>query len=301
MVSFADLNWFENKQVRQASWTPQTSRAGDPFIVARVANENFHGLAGTDALHTDYAAITIYLQDMPSRRLWRDGRRIPCPPSTKGMVDIFDRRYRWWVEPPRAFDCAELFVPMSMLDDLAEDGEAPRIQVLRAAENMGSTDQLLYHLALALVPALDHQTETSSLFADHVASALLLHLAQRYGGFDVCALSRRGGLAPWQERRAKDYIAENLHGKFDVAELAAMCGLSPSHFRYAFRQTIGAPPHQWLLEQRIEKAKDLLVNTTASLREVGLETGFPDQSHFTRVFSQRVKASPAAWRKAHHS
>jgi AraC family transcriptional regulator len=86
-----------------------------------------------------------------------------------------------------------------------------------------------------------------------------------------------------------------------VAELAAMCGLSPSHFRYAFRQTIGAPPHQWLLEQRIEKAKDLLVNTTASLCEIGLETGFPDQSHFTRVFSQRVKTSPAAWRKAHLS
>jgi transcriptional regulator GlxA family with amidase domain len=83
-----------------------------------------------------------------------------------------------------------------------------------------------------------------------------------------------------------------------VAELAAICGLSASHFRYAFRKTIGAPPHQWLLKKRIEKAKDLLVNTTASLREISLETGFPDQSHFTRVFSQLEETSPAVWRKA---
>jgi len=53
-----------------------------------------------------------------------------------------------------------------------------------------------------------------------------------------------------------------------------------------------------LVTQRIERAKQLLLNTNQSLCEIALAAGFADQSHFTRVFSQRIKASPAAWRRA---
>jgi AraC family transcriptional regulator len=48
----------------------------------------------------------------------------------------------------------------------------------------------------------------------------------------------------------------------------------------------------------VERAKQLLLNTDQSLCEIALTTGFADQSHFTRVFSERIKASPAAWRRA---
>jgi AraC family transcriptional regulator len=83
-----------------------------------------------------------------------------------------------------------------------------------------------------------------------------------------------------------------------LPELASACRLSPSHFSKAFRHTVGCPPHQWLLTQRVERAKHLILNTSQSLSEIALTTGFADQSHLTRVFSQRVKASPAAWRRS---
>jgi AraC family transcriptional regulator len=51
-------------------------------------------------------------------------------------------------------------------------------------------------------------------------------------------------------------------------------------------------------EEADREGEGSLVNTTASLREISLETGFPDQSHFTRVFSQLEETSPAVWRKA---
>jgi transcriptional regulator GlxA family with amidase domain len=105
-------------------------------------------------------------------------------------------------------------------------------------------------------------------------------------------------LAPWQERRAKELLMADLSGDLSLPDLAHACCLSTSHFSHAFRQTIGCPPHQWLLAQRVERAKQLILNTRQPLSEIALATGFADQSHFTRVFTQRVKASPAAWRRA---
>jgi AraC-like DNA-binding protein len=99
-------------------------------------------------------------------------------------------------------------------------------------------------------------------------------------------------------RRAKDLLCADLSANLGLAELAGACRLSVSRFSQAFRQTVGCPPHQWLMMQRVERAKELILNTDQSLSEIALAIGFADQSHFTRVFSQRVEVSPAAWRRA---
>jgi len=123
-------------------------------------------------------------------------------------------------------------------------------------------------------------------------------VARAYGSLRVNPSTGRGGLAPWQERRAKEMLAADMSGCLTLPDLASACRLSCSHFSQAFRQTVGCPPHQWLMTQRVERAKNLMLNTDQALSEIALVTGFADQSHFTRVFSQRVGKSPAAWRRA---
>ena len=107
----------------------------------------------------------------------------------------------------------------------------------------------------------------------------------------------RGGLAPWQERRAKELINANLDGKLPLSQLAEECGLSARHFARAFRQSIGVPPHRWLLSRRVERAKDLLRDRALPLAEVALACGFSDQSHFTWMFTALVGLSPGLWRR----
>ena len=92
-------------------------------------------------------------------------------------------------------------------------------------------------------------------------------------------------------------LVSRLDEPISLAELARACKLSPSHFARAFRQTTGQPPHRWLMEQRIEKAKQLLVDSTLSLAQIAWTCGFADQSHFTRVFAQLVQSSPGQWRR----
>src|SRR5262245_46768318 len=108
---------------------------------------------------------------------------------------------------------------------------------------------------------------------------LMAHPAPR-----ISLKPKSGGLAPWQARRALQLMSSDLSGRLRLREAASACRRSVGHFSYAFRQTVGSSPHQWLLARRIE----LLLNTDHRLSEIALATGFADQSHFTRVFSRRM-------------
>jgi transcriptional regulator GlxA family with amidase domain len=95
----------------------------------------------------------------------------------------------------------------------------------------------------------------------------------------------------------KREICSRLDQAVPLAELARAVNVSPGHFVRAFKQSTGQPPHRWLVEQRIEKARQLLVNTSLSLAEIALACGFSDQSHFARAFSRAMHTSPSAWRR----
>jgi len=92
-------------------------------------------------------------------------------------------------------------------------------------------------------------------------------------------------------------IARDLSRPLRLAEFARACGLSKGHFSAAFRNTFGRPPHQWLLLQRLERAKLLIATTNHALSVIAIEIGFADQSHLTRIFSRHIGLSPAAWRR----
>ena len=128
--------------------------------------------------------------------------------------------------------------------------------------------------------------------------AVGVHVAQTYGGMRPVARPARGGLAPWQERRAKEVLSANLDGGVPLKEVARECRLSVSHFSRAFRRTMGVAPHNWLVTRRIEVAKEKLRYSRLSLSDVALACGFADQSHLTRVFTGMVGVSPGAWRRA---
>ena len=107
----------------------------------------------------------------------------------------------------------------------------------------------------------------------------------------------RGGLASWQERRAREVIHANIRSGVALKEVARECGISVGHFSHAFRRTVGVAPHKWLIEQRVLLSKEKLRDDGLSLSDVATECGFSDQSHLTRVFRQAVGVSPGAWRR----
>ena len=103
----------------------------------------------------------------------------------------------------------------------------------------------------------------------------------------------RGGLSPAVTRRVCAYIEGHLDEKIRLEGLAALTGLSTDHFARAFHQSVGAPPHTYLLRRRLEHVEHMLRETHAPLSEIALATGFSDQSHLARHFRRWAGVSPS--------
>jgi AraC family transcriptional regulator len=270
---------------------------GDDFTVTHIMRKGA-GLGMTDlaAKRESYVAC-VHLEKLDSYDIWCDGEQETPRAIEAGAMHINDMRQAWRADIRSPFEVVNFCVPQSAFDEITcEEGSAP-LSELHCPIGLARTDIVLKNFAQGLLPALAKPDQANRLFADHAARAITAHLAKTYGTIQLRPKYGRGGLAPWQERRAKEMLRANLSGDLGLPELASACRLSSGHFSRAFKQTVGCPPHQWLLHQRVERAKELILNTDEPLCAIALDTGFADQSHFTWVFSQHVKASPAAWRR----
>ena len=108
----------------------------------------------------------------------------------------------------------------------------------------------------------------------------------------------RGGLPPVVTQRICEYMESHLDQKIGLDALASMAGLSTHHFARAFHQSVGMPPHSYLLGRRLERAERMLRETSLPLAEIAGATGFSDQSHLARHFRRRTGMPPslARWR-----
>ena len=106
----------------------------------------------------------------------------------------------------------------------------------------------------------------------------------------------KGGLAPWQRRWLLEILADSK-GQSELGMLARGCGLSTGHFARCFKKSFGMPVHRYIVKQRIEVAKALLLKPGSSLTEVAQDTGFSNQAALGRTFAAFVGAMPAKWCK----
>jgi len=228
--------------------------------------------------------------------LWIDGKFKGNPPAPLGCAYLYDLRDNPVVSLETPFDSLRFYVSQAALDELAFDRGLRRVGGLHAGI-FGGKDLVLYGLAQSLAAAIEEVGECTALFADHVALAFHDHVIQAYGNVPIGDRKIRGGLAPWQVRRAQEFIDANLDGDPSIAQLASECGLSRSYFTRAFKQAMGMPPHQWLTKRRVEQAKQLMRESRLGLVEIAIASGFADQSHFTRVFCRSEGLSPGVWRR----
>jgi AraC family transcriptional regulator len=270
---------------------------GEDFTITHIARKRpGHGMTDGAAKRESYVAC-VHLERLDAYDVWRDDKHQPSGVFEAGMLHVNDMRHAWRADIRSPFQVVNFCVPQSAFDEITSEAGSAPIAELHCPMSFARVDAVLKNLAMALLPALAKPDQTNRLFTDLAARAVTAHLAKTYGAIQLRPIYGRGGLAPWQERRAKEMLRANLSGDLDLPQLASACRLSAGHFSRAFKETVGCPPHQWLLHERVERAKQLILNTDEPLCQIALDTGFADQSHFTRVFSQRVQASPAAWRR----
>jgi AraC family transcriptional regulator len=247
--------------------------------------------------YEDAFSASLVLRDLPNNSYWEEGREVGLHTLHAGESLIHDLRRSPMVLVDKPMHSLFFYLPRTALDALADEANVPRIEGLRYDPGVGVPDETIRNIGLSLLPAVRAPEQVSRLFTDHVILAMAAHTAQTYGGMQARPKPILGGLAPWQEKRAKEMLASDFTGATPLSDVAKSCGLSVSHFSRAFRRSTGLAPHAWLLSFRVEAAKAMLRKRDSSLSMTALACGFADQSHFTRVFTRRVGLSPGAWRR----
>jgi AraC-like DNA-binding protein len=97
-------------------------------------------------------------------------------------------------------------------------------------------------------------------------------------------------------RRVREFIEAHLEENISIQTLAGIAGLSMYHFARAFKKSEGMTPHEYLIQRRVRRAKDLLAGTDLPLSEIALASGFSDQSHCARRFREHVGVTPSSYR-----
>lgn len=135
------------------------------------------------------------------------------------------------------------------------------------------------------------------LFVDALADALAARLLALHR-FAAAPAAAARALPAWRLRRVVDYIEAHLDADLGLAELAAVAGFSVSHFKPLFKRATGLPPHRFVLERRVERARQRVLEGDAGLSQIALETGFADASHMARCMRRAIGVGPTALRQA---
>jgi len=174
--------------------------------------------------------------------------------------------------------------------------ESVKGNVIELIPQFSIIDPVIQHTAAALKAAIETEYSPNTLFGESAATMLAVRLLQAYATCKPVIKTYSDGLAKNKLQVAIDYINAHLDQDIKLTDIAELLGVSHYYFCHLFKQSVGITPHQYLIQQRIEKAKILLQNRELSIAEVALECGFTDQSHLTKHFKRIVGLTPKTMR-----
>lgn len=184
----------------------------------------------------------------------------------------------------------------SLLTHALEDTAQTEVEL---TEHWDLMDRHISALLLEMMADLDDNSPAGSIYGESLANALAVYLLKRYAVRRIVPVVYKGGLTRNRLKRVLDYIAANLDENISLTELAAIAGVSPHYFSELFKRSTGRAPHNYVLMQRIERAKQQLRDPKRSIIDAGLEAGFQNPSHFARMFRKLEGTTPSAYRAEH--
>ena len=159
-------------------------------------------------------------------------------------------------------------------------------------------DRHIAALMMALHADLEDGQPAGHLYGEMLATTLAAYLVKRFSIRPVAAKGAAGGLPKARLDRVLEFISAHLSDEIRLETLASIAGMSRHHFSELFRRSTGVSPHQYVIGQRVERGKRMLRDTDLSILEIGLATGFADQSHFTKTFRRIARVTPRDYRIA---
>lgn len=158
-------------------------------------------------------------------------------------------------------------------------------------------DKVVWQTAGKLRNEIERNEGRDKQYLEALANVLAHELSDLCEPLNRNTQKNRGGLAGWQIRAVTSYIDQNLKRQVFLATMARLVRLSEYHFCRAFTQSFGVPPHRYLVERRIRRAKALLSNRTMSISEASVTLGYHHPSSFTGAFRKITGQTPREFQR----
>lgn len=189
-----------------------------------------------------------------------------------------------------------LAIEPTLLQQVGQDWVNPdRIQL--RPQFMSERDDLIQSIFATLSAELATGGIGSNLLIDSLKTTLAIHLLRNYCTILPRLSSYADGLSAAKLTLIKDYINTHLDLDLKLTELSSIVQISPYHFLRLFKKSLGITPHQYILQQRIERAKYLLKSSNLDISEIAIRVGFCDASHLNRCFKNSLGMTPSQWRQ----
>ena len=177
---------------------------------------------------------------------------------------------------------------------IKQAAEASEIDIdrLDLVNCFGEQDLRLHDVAMLLLAELQTDGIMGRLCVESLTQVLVIHLLRHYSTFTQPITFENRSLTPTPLKQAIDYIHTHLDRDLSLVEIAGVVNISPTYFANLFKRAMGISPHQYVIQQRVERAKLLLSKTDLAIAEIALQVGFSNQSHLTRHFKSLTGVTP---------
>jgi len=263
------------------------SSAGTKWTDVAVEQHEFSSIELADIMFKRHV-IAINIGHSFTNEFKKEGR-FQCGLRPRGAICLFpsDQPFfqRQKVERGVFGNALLLALDPVFVSRIAEGLElnSDRIELI---EQRRDTDPTLQHIAMALRAAVQTGDALDHMYGEGLSTALAAHLLREYGVAVLRPKRQYGRLPRKKLARAVEYIQDQLDADLTVSGIAQAVGMSPDHFTRLFKKSTGQSPHQYVVEARVRKTKELLTTGKFTISEAAYHVGFVDQSHLTRHFKR---------------
>lgn len=246
----------------------------------------------------DFMLVSYQSGTTPMRRRF-DGRwtRERMAPGAASLLTRAQKAHWTWAEP---IDVTHVYLSAALMAEVASEVMDCLVTEVCLADVLRTDDPVLTAAMAAISHEAAQQAMGGPLYVETVARGLIIHLLRRYAATMQRRPAASSGLGPAQCRIIRDHIDAHLAERLDLAGMAAQLGMTPCLFARQFRISFGSPAYAWVTARRLERARRMLAETGASIKQIAAECGFADQAHLTRLFARELGVTPAAYRRALH-
>jgi AraC family transcriptional regulator len=217
-----------------------------------------------------------------------------------GGIHIISPGVDFGINLTGSIETVHVYVRRAIIEEVAlemVDGDPAKLEI---PSSIAETDNALHALIDASAYAVEDESVGSSMFTDYLSRTIAAQLIRVYSKAKLKGGGRVSGstsLSPTISD-AVDYMTANIDEAINLADIAQATNRSPSHIARIFRTELGMPPHRYLINLRVDKARRLLEKTSMSIAEIAYECGFAHQEHLTRLFRRHCGTTPAAYRRS---